>query len=150
MQVLERASACSHRQLWNILCASKVPSRWGSWASTLPPALTCQPSTNGHLVSMGPVLDPPKTNQKLILEPKHTKALENATSDNIKALYTPFAFSSIISESQKKELLLVSRHSFFNFSFIWEYSWVMIIFFSFRYKWFSCTYTCIHKDSFPL
>ena len=26
MQVLEReASACSHRQLWNILCASKVP-----------------------------------------------------------------------------------------------------------------------------
>ena len=81
----------------------KCPNpRWGSWASTLPPAPTCQPSTNGHLVSMGPCVRSSKDKSKLILEPKHTKALENATSDHIKALYTLFAFSRIISESHKQ------------------------------------------------
>lgn len=97
----EEAAACSNRELWNISLPQKYPNpRLESWAFTLPPAPTSQPSTD--LVSIAPALGPPKISQRGPLEKAKARKARETQSQIMPRCPAP-ALSSPASHQESQE-----------------------------------------------
>ena len=109
---------------WNISCASNMPQpKAGRWDFTLPLAPPSHPSTNTQLESPSLCIRSSKDKSKVTLEAKHTKAQENATSDNVQISAPSLPSStSYLKSCESKEL-----HGSIHVSFFFFYSGLIYI-----------------------